>query len=204
MPMAAPNVCPITRVLSGLAREEVSAKLCSQNQPPASSSSTTIRPMTRRVRFDMLFPPKIVRRRITGEWRPPTYENRRRRGRRTGFGAGLYRWPPRLLRSGKPLNTVAVDHRHLPDDHLCPSDCVYRRPDDYSLFAHRVALKPFSVGTLYCGRMRIAVALALLGMAFLTGCADVPGSDGRYATHDHGANNREGGRGLPATPYVPR
>lgn len=71
MPMAAPNVSPITRVLSGLAREEVSARLCSQNQPPASSSSTTITTMTTRVRFDMLFPPKMARCRITGDWRPP-------------------------------------------------------------------------------------------------------------------------------------
>ena len=53
-------------------------------------------------------------------------------------------------------------------------------------------------------RMRIAVVLALLGMMFLMGCANVPGADGRYATHDRGANNREHSNGLPVTPYVPR
>ena len=71
-------------------------------------------------------------------------------------------------------------------------------------FARREALKRSGVGTIYCGCMRIAVALALLGMAFLMGCANVPGSDGRYATHDHGANNRRHPSGLPVTPYSPR
>ena len=57
---------------------------------------------------------------------------------------------------------------------------------------------------------RSALTLALLAAAFLTGCADcdsckqVPGWDGRYATHDRGALNRENRSGLPSTPYVPR
>lgn len=39
----------------------------------------------------------------------------------------------------------------------------------------------------------------------LGGCKDFPGADGRYATHDRGANNRGGAlQGLPVTPYDPR
>ncbi len=57
---------------------------------------------------------------------------------------------------------------------------------------------------------RNAVALTLLAIAILMGCADcesckqIPGWDGRYATHDRGANNREDRHGLPVTPYVPQ
>lgn len=51
--------------------------------------------------------------------------------------------------------------------------------------------------------MRIAAALTLAGMMFVMGCANVLGADGRYATHDHGANNREHSNGLPVTLYVP-
>lgn len=40
-------------------------------------------------------------------------------------------------------------------------------------------------------------------LATCASCANMPGADGRYATHDRGNNNREGGRGLPTTPYVP-
>jgi hypothetical protein len=37
---------------------------------------------------------------------------------------------------------------------------------------------------------RLAAALlAVLAIAFLAGCADAPGADGRYATHDHGRDN---------------
>jgi hypothetical protein len=56
----------------------------------------------------------------------------------------------------------------------------------------------------------IALALTLFAIAILMGCANcesckqIPGWDGRYATHDHGANNREDRRGLPVTPYVPQ
>ena len=35
-----------------------------------------------------------------------------------------------------------------------------------------------------------ALLLALLALVCLTGCNGAPGSDGRYATHDHGQNNR--------------
>ena len=54
------------------------------------------------------------------------------------------------------------------------------------------------------------VALDLFAIASLVGCSNcesckqVPGWDGRYATHDRGANNREDRRGLPVTPYVPQ
>jgi len=38
--------------------------------------------------------------------------------------------------------------------------------------------------------MRLATTLlAILAVAFLAGCADAPGADGRYATHDHGRDN---------------
>lgn len=54
--------------------------------------------------------------------------------------------------------------------------------------------------------MKLSAVMATL-LAIAAGCAscaNAPGADGRYATHDRGAGNREGGRGLPATPYVPR
>jgi PBP1b-binding outer membrane lipoprotein LpoB len=35
-----------------------------------------------------------------------------------------------------------------------------------------------------------AVLLVLLAIVILAGCKDLPGSDGRYATHDRGQNNR--------------
>jgi len=59
-------------------------------------------------------------------------------------------------------------------------------------------------------RTALLLGLALLAVAILTGCADcdscnqIPGWDGRYATHDRGSNNYEGRSGLPSTPYVPR
>ena len=52
--MAAPNTCPITRVLSGLALGDVIAMVCSHYQPPARSSSITISAMTVRLRFDIV------------------------------------------------------------------------------------------------------------------------------------------------------
>jgi hypothetical protein len=57
---------------------------------------------------------------------------------------------------------------------------------------------------------RTSVALTPFAIASLMGCANcesckqIPGWDGRYATHDHGANNREDRQGLPVTPYVPQ
>ncbi|HEY6983496.1 hypothetical protein [Reyranella sp.] len=39
-------------------------------------------------------------------------------------------------------------------------------------------------------RTLAVVALALFAVAFSAGCKDLPGADGRYATHDHGQNNR--------------
>ena len=48
----------------------------------------------------------------------------------------------------------------------------------------------------------VAIALALLLGALVGGCKDMPGADGRYATHDHGALNRgNASPGLPVTPY---
>ncbi|HEY6984174.1 hypothetical protein [Reyranella sp.] len=35
-----------------------------------------------------------------------------------------------------------------------------------------------------------AIALILVAFVQLTGCENVPGADGRYATHDRGRNNR--------------
>jgi hypothetical protein len=59
--------------------------------------------------------------------------------------------------------------------------------------------------------MRLTVTiLALLTVIIVTGCAwcesckNIPGWDGRYATHDRGSLNREGRSGLPPTPYGPR
>lgn len=55
-----------------------------------------------------------------------------------------------------------------------------------------------------------SVAFTLCAIASLAGCSNcesckqIPGWDGRYATHDRGANNREDRRGLPVTPYVPQ
>lgn len=34
-----------------------------------------------------------------------------------------------------------------------------------------------------------ALLLIVVGLG-LTGCKNAPGADGRYATHDHGQNNR--------------
>jgi hypothetical protein len=58
--------------------------------------------------------------------------------------------------------------------------------------------------------MRLAaLGIALSAVAILAGCANcescksIPGWDGRYATHDRGALNREDRTGLPITPYVP-
>ena len=39
-------------------------------------------------------------------------------------------------------------------------------------------------------RRLTALAFALVAMALLGGCKDLPGADGRYATHDRGQNNR--------------
>jgi hypothetical protein len=50
----------------------------------------------------------------------------------------------------------------------------------------------------------IATLCAVLATVLVAGCADMPGKDGRYATHDRGALNREGRSGLPVTPYVAR
>lgn len=36
----------------------------------------------------------------------------------------------------------------------------------------------------------LAVALVVLAASGLASCKDVPGADGRYATHDQGRNNR--------------
>jgi hypothetical protein len=49
-----------------------------------------------------------------------------------------------------------------------------------------------------------ALGIALFTAILLAGCANMPGADGRYATHDRGAGNRENHGGLPVTPYVPR
>jgi hypothetical protein len=38
--------------------------------------------------------------------------------------------------------------------------------------------------------MKAIAALLLLVLACLAGCKDMPGADGRYATHDRGQNNR--------------
>ena len=50
----------------------------------------------------------------------------------------------------------------------------------------------------------VDVLLAMVILVACTSCKDFPGADGRYATHDRGASNREGGHGLPVTPYQPR
>jgi hypothetical protein len=34
-----------------------------------------------------------------------------------------------------------------------------------------------------------AIFLTLLGLLSVSACGNAPGADGRYATHDHGANN---------------
>jgi len=36
----------------------------------------------------------------------------------------------------------------------------------------------------------IALLFTLLGIVFLVACQDLPGTDGQYATHDHGDMNR--------------
>jgi hypothetical protein len=65
-------------------------------------------------------------------------------------------------------------------------------------------------GSLGRHMRRTAAALTLFAIAILMGCADcesckqIPGWDGRYATHDGGSLNRENRGGLPPTPYVPR
>ena len=54
--------------------------------------------------------------------------------------------------------------------------------------------------------MKLSTLMVTL-IAIVAGCAsctNMPGADGRYATHNRGAGNMEGGRGLPSTPYVPR
>jgi len=38
--------------------------------------------------------------------------------------------------------------------------------------------------------MKAITALAMVALVSLAGCKDFPGADGRYATHDHGQNNR--------------
>ncbi|WIM10738.1 MAG: hypothetical protein OJF58_001694 [Enhydrobacter sp.] len=53
----------------------------------------------------------------------------------------------------------------------------------------------------------IGLVLALFvvaGCANCQSCKQIPGWDGRYATHDRGALNRENHPGLPITPYVPQ
>ena len=35
-----------------------------------------------------------------------------------------------------------------------------------------------------------AIALVFFAIAAISSCKDVPGADGRYATHDHGQNYR--------------
>jgi hypothetical protein len=44
--------------------------------------------------------------------------------------------------------------------------------------------------------------VVLLAGVLLAACGDLPGKDGRYATH--GGNRGEANVGLPPTPYVPR
>jgi hypothetical protein len=39
-------------------------------------------------------------------------------------------------------------------------------------------------------RTLTALAFALVAVVLLNGCKNLPGADGRYATHDHGQNNR--------------
>jgi hypothetical protein len=47
-------------------------------------------------------------------------------------------------------------------------------------------------------------AVIVLLLAVLAACSNLPGADGRYATHDRGASNRGMARtGLPPTPYTP-
>lgn len=49
---------------------------------------------------------------------------------------------------------------------------------------------------------RSIIVVAMLLAALVGGCKDMPGADGRYATHDHGALNRgNASPGLPVTPY---
>ena len=42
------------------------------------------------------------------------------------------------------------------------------------------------------GNWLSAIAIALLAALALAGCKDVPGADGRYATHDTGRDQRHG------------
>ncbi len=51
--------------------------------------------------------------------------------------------------------------------------------------------------------MLIMLAVSVAGCAQCESCRNIPGWDGRYATHDRGSNNREDRSGLPSTPYVP-
>ncbi len=44
---------------------------------------------------------------------------------------------------------------------------------------------------------RTALLLALLALSILGGCKDMPGADGRYATHDHGNDNRRHAEDMP-------
>ena len=48
----------------------------------------------------------------------------------------------------------------------------------------------------------LPIVLLVAGCASCESCKNIPGWDGRYATHDRGALNREGRTGLPAIPYV--
>jgi hypothetical protein len=53
-------------------------------------------------------------------------------------------------------------------------------------------------------RPSLVLLLAAL-LASLAACKDMPGADGRYATHDRGGNNNGGAlEGLPVTPYNTR
>jgi hypothetical protein len=45
----------------------------------------------------------------------------------------------------------------------------------------------------------LALLLALLAVATVTSCANLPDANGEYATHDHGDLNRPG-RALPPGP----
>jgi len=42
------------------------------------------------------------------------------------------------------------------------------------------------------GKWLSTIAIALLAALALPGCKDVPGADGRYATHDTGRDQRHG------------
>ena len=50
----------------------------------------------------------------------------------------------------------------------------------------------------------LLIVIIVAGCAGCESCKNIPGWDGRYATHDRGSLNREGRSGLPTTPYLPR